>query len=275
MPNPRGHSTCPSAKRLDLSLSLLPHLKLVANRSGLRSPSAFSPVDFKAFLKVDIYYLPISTVDLSIEIWSNAYTRCTMAGFHQIGFMFPACCDISLKLWAHSVWYGGKKGKTSVCFLMVMVCSCWSAWDLQALTPCCNERGIVTAGSVPRSCKFPPCGRKMFQSLSLPRLLLESLRPHLASAGGEGPAPTLQGSGKRLDLYWRGRRLRGNENEIFSWSLEMSYFKHAISFPWHKYFPSIIYFLPGSMIKPSAVLSNGTNFGGAQLSQLCFLPEPE
>lgn len=62
---PQGLPLC---KRPDLSLSLLPHLKLGANRSGLRSPSAFSPVDFKAFLKVDIHYLPISTVDPSLEI---------------------------------------------------------------------------------------------------------------------------------------------------------------------------------------------------------------
>lgn len=110
VPNPWGHSACPSARSLDLSLPHLPHLKLVANRSGLHSPSAFSPVVFKAFLKVEIHCLPISTVDLSIDIWSNAYTRCTVAGFHQMGFMFPACCSTSLKLWDHSVWYGERKG---------------------------------------------------------------------------------------------------------------------------------------------------------------------
>lgn len=170
---------------------------------------------------------------------------------------------------------GKERGKTSGCFLVVMVCSCWSAWDLQALTPCCNDRGIVKASSVPSSDKFPPCGRNMFQSLTLPCFLLESLRTHLASAGGEGLAPTSQGSGKRLDLNQTGRSLRGNENEIFSWSLEMPYFRHAISFSRHEYFSCTTYFLPGWMTKPTVVLSNSTNFWSTQLSLLCFLPEPE
>lgn len=79
------------------------------------------PFHFKAFLNVDIHYLPISTVDLSLEIWSNAYSWCTMTGFHQVGFMFPASCSISLKLWAQCLIWREKRGKISGWFLGVMV----------------------------------------------------------------------------------------------------------------------------------------------------------
>lgn len=70
-----------------------------------------------------------------------------------------------------------------------MLCSCWSAWNLQALPPCCNKSRIVRANCVPSSGKFFPCGRWMFQSLSLPCFPLKSFQTHLASTGGEGLAP--------------------------------------------------------------------------------------
>lgn len=248
----------------------------MANRSGLCSLVLFHLLfHFKVFIKVGIYYLPISTVDLSIDIWNNAYTWCTMTGFHHMGFMFPASCGTSLKHLAQCLIQGKKRGKTSGCFLGVMVCHCWSTWDLLVLTLCCNERGIVRASSVPRSNKFPPCGRNMFYSLSLLCFLLESLQSHSASAAGEGRAPTSQGSGKHVDLHQRGRRLRGNKNEIFSWSLEMPNFKHAISFSRHKYFCSTICFLPGSMTKPNAFKECQFLEHVACPSLLWFLPEPE
>lgn len=66
---------------------------------------------FEVFLNVDIHYLSISTVDLSTEIWSNAYTT---TGYNQMGFMFPVSCGTSLKFWAQcQIW-----GKTEVKLLV-------------------------------------------------------------------------------------------------------------------------------------------------------------
>lgn len=162
-----------------------------------------------------------------------------------------------------------KSGKTSVCFLVAVVCSRLSAWDLQALTPCCNDRGRVRACSVPSTAKFHPCSRKMFQSLSAPHLLLESLQPHSASAAEGEIRPCIAGIRQEPALNWTVRRLRGNENEIFSWSMEMPYFKHALSCFRHKHISSIIYFL--SVQWQSPVLCFQTVPISGALSCLCFV----
>lgn len=64
-------------------------------------------------------------------------------------FQFPASCGTSLKLGAQCLIWGKKRDNLRL-LPWGYGCSCWSTWDLQALTTCWNERGRVRTSSVPR-----------------------------------------------------------------------------------------------------------------------------